>query len=53
MESIYIGTGEIVVRKNVVFHETLEVLEVFEEYGIECVFLPPYSPSLNPTERFV
>ena len=33
-------------------HKSKLVLKAFEECGINAVFLPPYSPDLNPIELF-
>ena len=33
------------------YHKTTSVLEAAEALNIELVFLPPYSPNLNPIER--
>jgi len=33
-------------------HKSKLVLEAFEKSGINAVFLPPYSPDLNPIELF-
>ena len=33
-------------------HKSKLVLQTFEECGVNAVFLPPYSPDLNPIELF-
>ena len=35
---------------NASFHQQKQVMESFQKQQIECWFLPPYSPDLNPIE---
>jgi transposase len=42
--------GDCVVRDNLAVHKTRAVRKLFAEAGIELLFLPPYSPDLNPIE---
>ncbi|MCL0049413.1 IS630 family transposase [Dehalococcoidia bacterium] len=44
------GKGIIIVVDNFKSHTAGEVVEEAERLGIELVFLPPYSPDLNPIE---
>ncbi|KII62697.1 hypothetical protein RF11_12414 [Thelohanellus kitauei] len=44
------NTPKIFVMDNVRFHHSIEVREVVESQGHRIVFLPPYSPQLNPIE---
>ena len=44
------GKGIIIVLDNYKSHKAEDVLREAERLGIELVFLPPYSPSLNPIE---
>lgn len=42
--------GDCVIWDNLAVHKTRVVRELFVEAGVELVFLPPYSPDLNPIE---
>jgi transposase len=42
--------GDCVVWDNLAVHKTRAVQELFREAGVELLFLPPYSPDLNPIE---
>lgn len=37
---------------NASFHKSKTSIEVIEKAGCEILFLPPYSPDLNPIEKF-
>ena len=37
---------------NVVFHKSKEIIELVQSFFIKIIFLPPYSPDLNPIEHF-
>lgn len=43
--------GQIVVMDNINFHCSAAVREAIETVGASVVFLPPYSPELNPIEN--
>ena len=43
--------GQIVIMDNVNFHCSSEVEKAIEQAGCTLVFLPPYSPELNPIEN--
>ena len=43
--------GQIVIMDNVNFHSSDAVREAIEAAGCTLVFLPPYSPELNPIEN--
>jgi transposase len=43
--------GQIVVMDNLGAHKTDRVRELIEERGCELLFLPAYSPDLNPIEE--
>jgi len=43
--------GQVVVMDNLSAHKGEEVRELIEGRGCELVFLPPYSPDLNPIEE--
>jgi transposase len=42
--------GQVVVMDNVAFHRVSGVKEAIEKMGARLVYLPPYSPELNPIE---
>ncbi len=42
--------GDLVVLDQLGAHRTVEVREAIKQAGAEVVFLPPYSPDLNPIE---
>jgi transposase len=43
--------GEVVVMDNLSAHKGERVRELIEERGCELLYLPPYSPDLNPIEE--
>ena len=43
--------GQVVVMDNLSSHKGQRVRELIEGRGCELVYLPPYSPDLNPIER--
>lgn len=43
--------GDVVVMDNLGSHKRFRTRELIESAGAELVFLPPYSPDLNPIER--
>lgn len=43
--------GQIVIMDNINFHCGVAVREAIEAVGASVVFLPPYSPELNPIEN--
>jgi transposase len=36
---------------NAAFHRKQAILDIAEDYGFSVIFLPPYSPDLNPIEK--
>lgn len=44
--------GQIVVMDNINFHKTHKVSSLIESTGCEILFLPTYSPDLNPIEHY-
>ena len=44
-------TGAHIIMDNVPFHKTLEIRNLIAERGHNAVYLPPYSPFLNPIEN--
>jgi transposase len=43
--------GDVVVMDNLSSHKVADVREPIEAAGAECLYLPPYSPDLNPIEK--
>ena len=46
-----LGEGQIVVMDNLQVHKSKRVRELIEERGCSVVFLPSYSPDMNPIEE--
>lgn len=44
--------GQVVVLDNATFHKSEKTRHLIEEAGCQLLFLPPYSPDLNPIEIF-
>ena len=44
--------GQYVVMDNASFHKSYRTKELIESVGCKVIFLPPYSPDLNPIEKF-
>jgi transposase len=44
--------GQVVVMDNASFHKSYRTKELIESVGCRVIFLPPYSPDLNPIEKF-
>lgn len=42
--------GDVVVMDNLTSHKTRRVQEAFAALGVTALYLPPYSPDLNPIE---
>lgn len=42
----------VVVMDNASFHRKKELSQIAEKHHITLIFLPPYSPELNPIEKF-
>jgi len=47
-----LGKGQVVVMDNAAFHRKARLRAMAAEHGCEVLFLPPYSPDLNPIEKF-
>jgi transposase len=43
--------GDIVIMDNVATHKVAGIREAIEAHGAKLVYLPPYSPDLNPIEK--
>jgi transposase len=46
-----LAPGDIVIMDNLSSHKGVEVAALIEACGAELLFLPPYSPDLNPIEN--
>ena len=46
-----LARGDIVVMDNLGAHKVAGVIEAIEARGAKVIFLPPYSPDLNPIEK--
>ena len=44
--------GQYVVMDNASFHKSQKTKDLIESVGCKIIFLPPYSPDLNPIEKF-
>lgn len=44
--------GQVVILDNASFHKSEKSKQLIEEAGCKILFLPPYSPDLNPIEQF-
>lgn len=44
--------GQTVVMDNASFHKSKKTIELIESVGCKVIFLSPYSPDLNPIEKY-
>lgn len=44
--------GQVVIMDNVSFHKSAKARKLIESVQCEIIFLPAYSPDLNPIEKF-
>ena len=44
--------GDVIIMDNAKFHKSEETQSIVKEKGASILFLPPYSPDLNPIERY-
>lgn len=44
--------GQVLILDNASFHKSEETRKLVESHGCEVLFLPPYSPDLNPIEKY-
>ena len=44
--------GQVVILDNASFHKDEELYKIIEKHGCKLIYLPPYSPDLNPIEKF-
>lgn len=47
-----LSPGYTLIMDNAAFHKSQKTQELIEESGCKILFLPPYSPDLNPIEIF-
>lgn len=45
------GKNKIIILDNASFHKGDDLIEIVKNSGNELLFLPPYSPDLNPIEK--
>ena len=45
-------SNQVVIMDNASFHKSSKIKDLIESVGCKLVFLPPYSPDLNPIEKF-
>lgn len=43
--------NQVVIMDNASFHKSVRVKELIEQAGCKLIYLPPYSPDLNPIEH--
>ena len=46
-----LNKNSVVILDNASFHKSAETKELIEKHGAKLLFLPPYSPDLNPIEH--
>lgn len=44
--------GMVVIMDNASFHKAQKIKELIEHAGAKLIYLPPYSPDLNPIEHY-
>lgn len=44
--------GQVIILDNATFHKSKRTRDLIEKAGCYLIFLPPYSPDLNPIEKF-
>lgn len=44
--------GQVLILDNASFHKSKESQKLIESAGCKILFLPPYSPDLNPIEKY-
>lgn len=47
----YLNDRHILVMDNATFHKSNQTVKLVQDTGAEILFLPPYSPDLNPIEK--
>ncbi len=48
----HIDAPSVIIMDNAPFHNSLKIRQLIEQAGCELLFLPPYSPDLNPIEHW-
>lgn len=43
--------NQVIIMDNASFHKSTRVKELIEKVGCKIIYLPPYSPDLNPIEH--
>ena len=44
--------GKVIILDNASFHKSIEIQDLADSQGCRVLFLPAYSPDLNPIEKF-
>lgn len=47
-----VGANAVIVMDNASFHRKKRLIDIAINFGCKIIFLPPYSPELNPIENF-
>lgn len=47
----HLSSGKVVIMDNAPWHKGEDISKIIEATGAKLVFLPPYSPDLNPIEH--
>lgn len=48
---LYLEKGKTIVMDNASFHRKKQLFKICEKFDYNLIFLPPYSPQLNPIEK--
>lgn len=48
----HLQPGQVIIMDNAPFHKSKKIREIIEQAGCELLFLPSYSPDLNPIEHW-
>lgn len=46
-----LSPGTLIILDNAAFHKSQSTMDIVEKAGCHLLFLPPYSPHLNPIEK--
>ena len=44
--------GNVIIMDNYIIHKSKKIQDLIESAGCKILFLPPYSPDLNPIENY-
>ena len=47
-----LSSGHVIIMDNAAFHKSEKTRELIEQAGNILIYLPPYSPDLNPIEKY-